>query len=124
MLREAFRLLSPDGMLLLDLPDREYALNNFSPESSHAADDDTHVHRRRHVKDDVVYGRETVVSQTRGLIREAAYCTHLYSPERIRDMLASVGFSSADIRKDFVSHEKRADYGLMTNRMIVVARKE
>ena len=39
-------------------------------------------------------------------------------------MLASAGFSSVNIRKDFVSHGEEGDYGCMTNRMIVIANKK
>jgi D-alanine-D-alanine ligase len=37
ILREAYRLLRPEGTLLLDLPNKEYVLNNFSPQSWHEA---------------------------------------------------------------------------------------
>jgi hypothetical protein len=57
------------------------------------------------------------------MIRDATYCTRLYSPERITALLKSASFTSAAIHKDFVSHGKKGDYGLMTNRMIVIAEK-
>jgi hypothetical protein len=39
-------------------------------------------------------------------------------------MLSSAGFASVVIQKDFVSHGEEGDYGLMTNRMIVIADKK
>jgi hypothetical protein len=39
-------------------------------------------------------------------------------------MLTSAGFAAVTIQKDFVSHAEKGDYGLMTNRMIVIAGKE
>jgi hypothetical protein len=72
----------------------------------------------------MIYGREMVISKQNGLIRDATYCTRLYSLEKITELLTSVGFISVDIQKDFASHETGEDYGLMTNRMTVIARKD
>ena len=124
ILREAFRLLKTKGSLLLDLPHREYALKNFSPQSWHEAGEEVVVCRKRRLDEDIVYGREMVISKTSGVIRDSTYCTRLYSPEKITKILRSAGFASVGIQKDFVSHGKEGDYGLMTNRMIVIADKE
>jgi SAM-dependent methyltransferase len=124
ILREAFRLLKPKGSLFLDLPHREYVLKNFTPQSWHEANEEIVVCRKRRLDEDVVYGREIVISKTRGMIRDSTYCTRLYSPEKITKMLRSAGFASVTIHKDFVSHGEEGDYGLMTNRMIVIADKK
>jgi len=124
ILGEAFRLLKPKGWLFLDLPHREYVVENFVPRSWHEADEEVVVCRQRRLDEDVMYGREMVISKTKGMIRDATYCTRLYSPEKITTMLRSAGFASVAIQKDFVSHGEKGDYGLMTNRMIVIAHKE
>jgi D-alanine-D-alanine ligase len=121
ILGEAFRLLVPGGSLLLDLPNRDYVLEHLSPESWHEADEDIVVCRQRTVEDDTVFSREVVISKNKGLLRDAGYCTRLYSPERISECLKSAGFSFVTIQKDFASHTHNTDYGCMTNRMIVVA---
>jgi ubiquinone/menaquinone biosynthesis C-methylase UbiE len=126
ILREAFRLLMPKGLLLLDLPNREHTVTNFAPESWHEANEEIVVCRQRRLDEDedIIYSREMVISKMKGMIRDATYSTRLYSPEKITTVLRSVGFNSVTIKRDFVSHEKREDYGLMTNRMIVIAEKE
>ncbi|MFQ5904704.1 MAG: class I SAM-dependent methyltransferase [Candidatus Binatia bacterium] len=124
ILREAFRLLMPQGSLCLDLPHREYVLKNFSPQSWHEANEEIVVCRQRRLDEDIMYGREMVMCKNRGMIRDATYCTRLYSPEKVTTLLTSAGFTSVTIQKDFVSHGKKGDYGLMTNRMIVIADKE
>ena len=124
VLREACRLLKGEGMLLLDLPDRDFVLEHFVPQSSHQADEDITVHRERRLIEDVIYSREKVISKARGLIRDESYCTSLYSPEKIEDLLKSAGFGSVGIHRDFTSHDVKKDYGLMTNRMIVIAEKK
>ncbi len=123
IIREAFRLLMPDGSLLLDLPNRDYVLRNFSPRSWHEANDEIVVYRQRTLKEDILYSREIVISKMRGGVRDETCCTRLYSEEKIREMLISAGFSSVNIQKDYMSHEKKEDYGCMTNRMIVIAHK-
>jgi D-alanine-D-alanine ligase len=107
--------------LFLDLPNKECVLQNFSPKSWHEANEEVIVCRQRTLDKDIVFGREMVISQTKGLIRDEKYCTRLYSAEKIFELLRSVGFSSLNIQKDFVSHKEKADYGCMANRMIVIA---
>jgi D-alanine-D-alanine ligase len=124
VLREAFRLLMPKGSLCLDLPHTEHVLKNFTPQSWHEANEEIVVCRQRTLDGDIVYGREMVMSKMKGVIRDATYCTRLYSPEKITRLLRSAGFASVTIQKDFVSHGEEGDYGLMTNRMIVIADKK
>ncbi len=124
ILCEAFRLLMPEGLLLLDLPNREYILKNFTLQSWHEANEDVVVCRQRTLDDDIICGREMVISKMKGLIRDKTYGTRLYSKEKITKMLMSAGFNPPSIQEDFVSHEKNEDYGFMTNRMIVIAKKE
>ncbi len=80
--------------------------------------------RQSTLNGDVIYSREMVISKVRGLIRDSSYCTRLYTPEKITALLNAVGFDSVTIVKDFVSHEKSPDYGLMSNRMIFIADKK
>ena len=124
ILLEANRLLMSEGTLLLDLPNRDYVLKNFSPESWHEADDEIVVCRQRRLEEDILYSREKVISKSRGGIRDETYCTRLYSEKKIVKMLVACGFSSIDVQKDYMSHEKKGDYGCMTNRMIVIAHKK
>ena len=124
ILHEAFRLLMPKGSILLDLPNRENVLKNFVPQSWHEANEDIVVCRHRRHEKEIIYSREVVISKKRGLIRDERYCTRLYSQEKITDMLTSAGFSSVNIRKDFVSHGEEEDYGCMANRIIVIANKK
>ncbi len=42
----------------------------------------------------------------------------------ISKVLTEAGFDWVNIQDNFVSHERKADYGLMSNRMIVIARKK
>jgi D-alanine-D-alanine ligase len=124
ILAETFRLLLPDGILLLDLPNRDYVLQNFKPVSRHRVNEDITVSRERYLGNDIIYSREMVISAEKGCISDKTYLTRLYSPEKISDLMYSAGFSSVACEKDFMSRETKGDYGSMTNRMIVKAKKD
>jgi hypothetical protein len=123
ILNEAFRLLVSGGTLLLDLPNRDYIIDNFKSFSSHNVNDDITASRKRDLGDDIIYSRETVTSKSKGLIRERTYCTRLYSPEKISIMLKMAGFSTILFKNDFMSRDTGEDYGCMINRMVVTAKK-
>ena len=123
ILNEAFRLLMSHGTLLLDLPDRDYVRQNFNPLSCHKVNKDITVRRERELIDDIIYTRETVISEKRGCIQDRTYCTRLYSLGKISDLLYSVGFSSITCKKGVMSREAEGDYGCMTNRTTVTAKR-
>lgn len=124
ILNEAFRLLQPKGKILLDLPKQEYVTNKFKPFSNHKVNDDITVTREREIRNNIIYSRETITSKSKGCIRINNYCTRLYTPEEITQLLYKTGFSSVVCKLDFMNRDNEADYGCMTNRMIVIAEKE
>jgi D-alanine-D-alanine ligase len=123
IIKEVFRLLRPGGLLLLDLPNREFVLHNFKANSSHQVDDDIMVIRRREIKEDVIYSEETVQSKMNGCLSIKTYCMRLYGAEQIERLLNAQKFSSVTVMKDFMSRADQGDFGSMTNRVIVTARK-
>lgn len=123
ILLEAFRLLKPHGMILLDLPDREYVINNFRPFSSHKATNDITVNRKRELGDDIIFTREIVISKEKGCIRDRNYCIRLYGQGKIAELISSAGFSSIIFEKDFMNSQAKEDFGCMNNRMVVKAIK-
>ncbi len=123
VLQEAFRLLAPNGTLLLDLPNRDYILETFKPSSRHKVNEDITVDRKKELGEDIIYCRETVTSRAEGRLRDRTYCIRLYDEEKISRLLSSTGFSVITCKKGFMSREGQGDFGFMTNRMIVTARK-
>ena len=124
IIEEVFRLLTPGGTLLLDLPDRDHVLQNFKPFSCHEVNEDITVNRERELGEDIIYSRERVTSRKGGCLRDRTYCTHLYHPEKISGLMTAAGFSSVTCQRDFMSRGADGDYGCLTNRMMVTARKE
>ncbi len=123
ILQESYRLLQPNGTLLLDLINREYMLKRFKPFSRHQVNEDITVERERILGDDIIFSKETVLSATKGHIRTKTYCTRLYSPEKISTLLRSAGFSTVECISDFMDRDANGDFGCLTNRMIILAQK-
>lgn len=123
MLSEAFRLLAPGGELFLDLPDRDFVLHKFKPLIRHRVSKDLEVTRTRKLKDDVIYCREVATSPNRGCIRDRTYCTRLYGPEKISELLNANGFGRVCFETDFMCRQKEGEFGTMTSRMLVRAEK-
>ena len=124
ILDEAFRLRMHKGTLLLDLPDRDHVIQNFKPFSCHRVNEDIAVSRERDLRSDIIYSREIIMSEKKGCIRDKTYCARLYSPGKISGLIYSAGFSSITCKRDFMNREAIGDYGCMTNRMIVTAKKD
>lgn len=122
-LAEVHRLLSSGGKVLLDLLDAQYVVQRLQPLAWHEVQGDIVVCRARELNEDLITSREMVISKTSGLIRDQTYCVRLYSPERISELLSGVGFSSVERVSPFTAHDRPGDYGFLTNRMVVTARK-
>lgn len=125
VLKEVMRLLTPGGRFLLDLIDREVALQQFCPESWHEAEEDIVVCWKRELVEEMVRVREMVLSKQTGLLRDRTYAERLYSRDRIQALLHNTGFEKIETpRATLVYHpEGDTDYGLATNRMTVMAMK-
>jgi len=124
ILAESCRLLSPQGKLMLDIPDRDHILSNFKSSSFHKVDDDVSVRRERQIRGDVIYSREVVISEINGCIRDNKYCMRLYSPDKLRLLLQQNGYNKVSFKKDFMDRSDLGDFGCMTNRMVAIAEKD
>jgi D-alanine-D-alanine ligase len=123
ILAESLRLLRPDGRLLLDLPDANYVRESFNPNTHHQAMDGMTISRSRQIEDDIIYCRERVYDHSDTCLRDNCYCLRLYSQKEIAALLTTSGFDSIAYYDDFMPRQSKGDYGTMTNRMVVMARK-
>ncbi len=124
ILKEIFRLLKGPGRVLLDLPDRDYCMENFHPVSKHKVNEEISVTRERTLEKDTLFSRESVYSKEKGLIRRSDYCIRLYKPENISRLLVKAGFSRVECNNGFMDRGAQGDFGCMTNRMVVTAEKK
>jgi D-alanine-D-alanine ligase len=123
ILGESYRVLLSGGKLMLDIPDRDYILNNFRPSSFHKVNDDISVRRNRIIRGNLIYSKETVISVMKGCIRENTYCMRLYSADNLKKLLLKAGFKMVLFHRDFMNRSDRGDFGCMTNRVVAIAEK-
>ncbi|MFH1724450.1 MAG: class I SAM-dependent methyltransferase [Elusimicrobiota bacterium] len=121
ILKEARRLLKRGGKLFLDLTDRERFIRSFKPLSWHEAEGDVVVCRKREMGRRVVTVRELVVSSKRGLLRDGRYKMRVFAKGEILRMLREARLRPMSVSHPGVLHERRGDYGLMNNRLSVLA---
>ncbi len=122
LLLEACRVLIPGGRLIMDIPNRDYVIHHFKPFITHRNGSIT-INRKRSIQEDVIYSQETVVCDQKGCIRDQTFCTRLYSKNKIKDLLLKTGFASVTFNENYITREKKGDYGSMTNRLMIQAEK-
>ncbi len=121
ILNEIARVLKPGGKLLLDLINRDYAITQFNPESEHEAELGFEIIRKRTLGKKGITVREKVVSGADKVCRDITYFSRLFTDEEIREYLTEAGFNNINTLKGFSPHKTKADYGMLTNRLIVTA---
>ena len=123
ILSEAYRVLQPDGWLLVDVTDGAAVKKSFNPNAWHEVGNDTVVCRQREMRDDVVSARELVISKEQGMIRDRTYAVRLYEPQTLASLIETTGFKQVKIHTDFSPHRFEGDYGFMNRRMLAIGRK-
>lgn len=123
IINETYRLIKPEGEMLLDICDPDYAYKNFNPFSQHDANNDISVFRKRTLDNNKIITKENVVSKSKGFIREEIYCETIFSEDEIKNIVTNAGFKSVEIKRNYSSHTESNDYGFMTSRMIVKCKK-
>jgi len=123
LLQEICRLLKPGGKVLLDLIHPDYLRQQFRPSSWHEANKDVVVCRQRKLLSAGVLVREIVLSKQDGLIRDVTYFARLFEPTELEMLLTGSGFDGINFGATLVSRPEPGDYGLLSKRMLVTARK-
>jgi D-alanine-D-alanine ligase len=123
IIREALRVLRPEGRLLIDVTNGASVKENFTPSAWHEVDPDIIVCRQRELRGDMVNAREIVLSRKKGLIREETYRLNLYDATSLEKLLKKAGFEDACIHARFSPHAQAGDYGFMNDRLIATATK-
>ncbi|KUK13740.1 MAG: methyltransferase domain-containing protein [Synergistetes bacterium] len=129
VLKEVFRVLKPQGRILIDVADGEYLRNNFQARSWEWIDRKHFVCRERSLSWDKqrLISREVVTHVERGVIADQFYAERLYTRESLKEILSAAGFSDITIHGEVRSMSQRnQDLGMMERRIIItaVAKKE
>jgi D-alanine-D-alanine ligase len=123
IIAEAFRILRPEGWLLVDVTDGDVVKNSLSPNSWHEIGDQTVVCRQRELNGNILNAREMVIDKQTGLVRDRTYAVRLYDSESLGVFLQQSGFSKIRVYANFSPHRSDGDYGFMNHRMIGVGQK-
>ncbi|KAI8834750.1 hypothetical protein BJ741DRAFT_235786 [Chytriomyces cf. hyalinus JEL632] len=131
LLAEIWRVLSPSGVLVVDLTDGQYMRDNFAERSWEWVDDTTFVCRERQLSPDKLrlISREVITISNRGVVRDQFYQERLYTREELIALLVEGGFDVESneqcVLDDATRLSKRQqDLGMMGHRMIITASKK
>lgn len=122
IMKEARRLLKPQGHLLLDITDGVVVRERFQPNAWHEIAKDIVVCRQRELEEDAVRVREVVMCKERGLIRDQTYAIRTYAPKQLESLVKAAGFAEVTIHRNFSPQQQRGDYGFMNHRLLLTAR--
>jgi D-alanine-D-alanine ligase len=122
VLQDVFRILKPEGTLLLDLADGEFLKQHYEPRSWEWADKKLFVCRERELSSDGqrLITREIINHTDKGVVADQFYAERLYSRESITRLLQDAGFSRIEHLEGFVPASTRnQDLGMMAQRILL-----
>lgn len=123
IVKEAHRLLSLGGWIVVDVTDGGAVRKKFNPNAWHEIGDDLVVCRQRELKENRICAREMVIDKRSGLVRDRTYGMRLYEGDTLKSLVWAAGFDNVDLYKDFRAYQGDGDVGFMDHRMIVTAQK-
>lgn len=124
VLKEVFKVLKPQGRILIDVADGEYLRENFQARSWEWIDKKHFVCRERSLSWDKqrLISREVITHVEKGVIADQFYAERLYTRESLREILTAAGFSDVVIHGEVKAGSQRnQDLGMMERRIIVTA---
>jgi D-alanine-D-alanine ligase len=129
VLKEIFRVLKPQGRLLIDVADGGYLRKNFQPRSWEWIDKRYFVCRERSLSLDKqrLISREVINHVEKGVIADQFYAERLYTQKSMNELLKKAGFSDISMHGEISPDSQRnQDLGMMERRIITTAvvRKE
>ncbi len=122
ILKEIFRILKPQGKLLMDVADGNYLKDNFTPRTWEWIDNKHFVCRERSLASDNerLISREVITHSDKGVIVDQFYAERLYTREGLLNLLSKVGFNATQFHGNISSDSARnQDLGMMETRFIL-----
>ncbi len=124
ILSESFRVLKPNGRLLLDVTDGNAVCESLMHNAWHEIEEDVVVCRQREVNKNYIFAREMVLSKKDGLIRDKNYCIRMFKKSYLRELLSAAGFVDVVIySQNSITGINEADLGCMNHRLVITACK-
>ncbi len=124
ILKEIFRVLKPDGKILMDVADGSFLKDNYTPRSWEWIDKKHFVCRERSLASDNerLISREVITHTEKGVIVDQFYAERLYSKEQLTKLISQVGFKNTTFHGNLnVDSVRNQDLGMMQTRFILTA---
>ncbi len=125
VLGEIYRILKPEGKLLVDVTDGDHMRRTFEPRSWEWIDKTYFVCRERSISRDNqrLVSREVITHVKQGVVADQFYAERLYSSELLKTLLEDNGFADVEICESLdTSSTRDQDLGMMARRNILVGR--
>ncbi len=122
ILKEIFRVLKPEGKLLMDVADGEFLRKNFTARSWEWIDKKLFVCRERSLAADQerLISREVVTHTDKGVLVDQFYAERLYTKEKLSSLVKQIGFQNIEFHGNLeVDSQRKQDLGMMENRFIL-----
>ena len=124
VLGEIFRILKPEGKLLVDVTDGDHMRATFEPRSWEWIDKNYFVCRERSLSADGqrLISREVITHVKKGVIADQFYAERLYNHAALARLLKQNGFIDIEQKQSLQTEsERNQDLGMMARRNIVLA---
>jgi D-alanine-D-alanine ligase len=125
VLGEVYRILKPEGKLLIDVTDGDHMRATFEPRSWEWIDKTYFVCRERSISSDNqrLVSREVITHVKKGVVADQFYAERLYSSEMLKELLEENGFEDVEVCESLdTSSTRDQDLGMMARRNILVGR--
>lgn len=122
ILREVFRVLKPEGKLLMDVADGTFIRENFTKRSWEWIDKKHFVCRERSLSSDNsrLISREVVTHTEKGVIVDQFYAERLYTQEILASLTSQAGFKETGFHGNLeVESLRNQDLGMMASRFML-----
>jgi D-alanine-D-alanine ligase len=123
VLGEIFRILKPNGKLLIDVTDGDHMRATFEARSWEWIDKTYFVCRERSISSDNqrLVSREVITHVKKGVVADQFYAERLYSSEQLKGLLEDNGFEGVAICETLdTSSTRDQDLGMMARRNILL----
>jgi len=125
ILKEVFRILKPEGKILMDVADGAFLRENYTPRSWEWMDKKYFVCRERSLSSDNerLISRELVSHTEKGVIVDQFYAERLYTKDILARLFSEAGFKETVFHDNMeVDSQRNQDLGMMANRIIVTSK--
>jgi D-alanine-D-alanine ligase len=124
ILKEIFRVLKPDGKVLMDIADGSFLREHYTPRSWEWIDKKHFVCRERSLAADNerLISREVITHTEKGVIVDQFYAERLYTQTQLTELIEKVNFKKATFHGNIgADSERNQDLGMMEKRFILTA---